>query len=336
MIKYIGSKRTLLPQILSAIQSFGSEVKSVADVFSGTARVGHCLKGAGYQVVSNDVNAYAHTLATCYVEVDREDVEREASLLLSEFNGYQGSPGYFTETFCEKARFFQPKNGAKVDAIREAIEAKGLPPDLRAVMLTSLMEAADRVDSTTGLQMAYLKTWAPRAHKDLELRFPDVLPQAVNGKGRAQQGDALKDLGALTADLAYLDPPYNQHSYLGNYHVWESLVLWDKPEVYGVACKRVDVKDRTSPFNSKRKALSALQTTLSQLQSKFLVVSFSDEGYISRDDMVHLLSTRGAVEVLEHDFKRYVGAQIGIHSPEGTKVGTVSHTRNKEYLFLVR
>ena len=161
---------------------------------------------------------------------------------MSEFNALRGSPGYFTETFCVRSRFFQPKNGERIDAIREAIAARGLAPELEAVMLVSLMEAADRVDSTTGLQMAYLKQWAPRAHRDLELRVPDVLPRAANGKGRATCLDALEAAAALEADVAYVDPPYNQHSYLGNYHVWESLVRWDKPEVYGVACKRSDVK----------------------------------------------------------------------------------------------
>lgn len=59
--------------------------------------------------------------------------------------------------------FFHPKNGERIDAIREAIAAKNLDPELEAILLTSLMEAADRVDFTTGVQMAYLKRWAPRA-----------------------------------------------------------------------------------------------------------------------------------------------------------------------------
>ena len=164
-----------------------------------------------------------------------------------------------------KSRFFQPKNGERIDAIREAIARRGLDPELEAVMLVSLMEAADRVDSTTGLQMAYLKEWAPRAHNDLELRLPDVLPRAAHGKGCATCLDAQEAARTLEADVAYLDPPYNQHSYLGNYHIWESLVRWDKPEVYGVACKRVDVKERRSIFNSRPKSADALRRLLAAI-----------------------------------------------------------------------
>jgi adenine-specific DNA-methyltransferase len=66
------------------------------------------------------------------------------------------------------------------------------------------------------------------------------------------------------------------------------------------------------------------------------VVSFSNEGFLNREEMVDLLSSRGDVEVIAKDFKRYVGAQIGIHNPKGEKVGAVSHTRNQEFLFVVR
>jgi adenine-specific DNA-methyltransferase len=247
----------------------------------------------------------------------------------------KGKPGYFTERFCEKARFFHPKNGSRVDAIREAIERKDLPSGLKSVLLVSLMEAADRVDSTTGLQMAYLKEWAPRAHNDLELRMPAVLKRARYGKGRACHIDAAVAAKRYKADIAYIDPPYNQHSYLGNYHIWESLILWDKPETYGLAQKRIDCRSRKSNFNSKTNFYDALCEVIASIQAKVLVVSFNNEGYISREKMEELLASRGAVRTFENDYKRYVGAQIGIYNPQGEKVGSVSHLRNKEYLYIV-
>lgn len=332
MIKYIGSKRTLLGAILDVVASLPAT--SVLDLFSGTSRVGHALKGAGYRVVANDHNAYAHTLATCYVQADLEDVRREAEKLIAEFNGLAGKPGYFTKTFCEDSRFFQPKNGARVDAIRDAIEAKSLPPELKAVLLVSLMEAADRVDSTTGLQMAYLKGWAPRAYNDIELRMPNVLPRARHGKGNATCLDAL-EAAQTPVDVAYIDPPYNQHSYLANYHIWESLVRWDKPEVYGTACKRVDVRQRKSQFNSRPKFLAAFKAMIAAVKAKYLIVSFNNEGFLSQADAEAVLGQRGKVVTLTHDFKRYVGAQIGIYNPQGEKVGKISHLRNKEFLYVV-
>ncbi len=339
MVKYIGSKRTLVPVIVETVRSAAPQASAVLDLFSGTSRVGHALKRSGYRVLANDHNAYAATLARCYVQADREDVLEDAAQLIAEFNALPGRAGYFTETFCVQSRFFQPKNGERIDAIREAIARKGLAPELEAVVLVSLMEAADRVDSTTGLQMAYLKSWAHRANNDLELRTPDVLPRAAAGKGEAHGLDAFDAVAALEADVAYIDPPYNQHSYLGNYHIWESLVRWDKPPVYGVACKREDCRQRRSAFNSRTLFDATLRRLLLAVRAPVLVVSFSNEGYIGREAMESLLGEvageTGKVSTIVNDYKRYVGAQIGIYNPQGEKVGKVGHLTNKEYLYVV-
>jgi adenine-specific DNA-methyltransferase len=182
--------------------------------------------------------------------------------------------------------------------------------------------------------MAYLKQWAARAHNELSLRVPTLLPRAAAGKGEAHRLDAAVAAAELEADVAYLDPPYNQHKYLGNYHMWESLVLWDKPEVYGVACKRVDCRERTSRFNSRVDARGALQTVIRGVRTPHLVVSFNDEGYLARADLEAMLAERGEVVVFARDFRRYVGAQIGIHNLKGERVGVVSHLRNTEHIYV--
>ena len=333
MIKYLGSKRVLVPLIADVVGAVAPG-GSVVDLFSGTARVGHGLKQRGHAVSSNDINRYAATLARCYVQADADRWD-EVAAWVERLNALPGEPGYFTRTFCEEARFFQPFNGARVDAIREAIGEAGLDDELESVLLVSLMEAADRVDSTTGVQMAYLKKWAKRSFNPLELRVPALLPRAQGGKGTVMCADALVASARLTGRVGYLDPPYNQHKYVGNYHIWETLVRWDAPEAYGVARKRVDCRARKSPFNSRPRIHEAMRTITSQLDVEVLVVSFSDEGYISREEMIELLSVRGDVQVLARDHKRYVGAQIGIYSPSGDKVGAVSHLANQEFLFVV-
>src|SRR5262245_20847164 len=205
MIKYLGSKRLLLPRILAQVDllgpaaAAGPPIRTVLDLFSGTARVGHALKARGLRVHANDHNTYAATLATCYVQADRARWQAPAERLLAELNTLPGAPGWFTETFCERSRYLQPMNGARVDAIRECIATLSLPPELEAIALTSLMEAADRVDSTTGVQMAYLKRWAPRSFQPLRLRIPALL----EGGGSASCLEAEEAARRFTADLAY-------------------------------------------------------------------------------------------------------------------------------------
>jgi adenine-specific DNA-methyltransferase len=296
MIKYIGSKRLLVDHIAALIGLLPG-ARTVLDLFSGTARVGRALKQRGYVVTANDHTSYAHRLALCYVQADRERWHKRARTLLRELSRVPGKPGYFTATFCQASRYFQPKNGARIDAIRQAIADKALDPELEAILLVSLMEAADRVDSTVGLQMAYLKQWAPRAFNDLELRPPEL----TSGKGRALQLDALQAACEGSYDVAYLDPPYNQHKYMNNYHVWESLVRWDKPEVYGVACKRVDCRSYDSAFNSKRRMKQALADVVQALRARYLLVSFNNEGYLTADELRAILSARGPVQVVSVD-----------------------------------
>lgn len=334
VIKYLGSKRLLLPQILAAVAEV-EQVRSVLDLFSGTSRVGHALKQAGYRVLANDWNAYAATLARCYVAADLETHAESAAACIAELQQVEPQAGWFTQTYCERSRYLQPHNGAKIEAIRERIAALALEPLLEAVVLVSLLEASDRVDSTAGVQMAYLKKWSARSHNQLSLRVPNLLPRSPHGPGEAHRLDALVAAKTLAADVAYLDPPYNQHSYLGNYHVWESLIRWDQPEVYGIACKRTEVRERRSPFNSRQRCHAAMRELVEAIDARVLVVSFSNEGYIEREAMETMLATRGPVRVREHDYKRYIGAQIGIHNPAGEKVGTVSHLRNTEYLYIV-
>ncbi len=334
LIKYLGSKRLLVPALGSMASAI--EARTALDLFTGTTRVAQEFKRRGAHVTAVDTASYSDVLARCYIETDAITVDRvELDDALSALAALPPAAGYFTDTFCHAARYFQPKNGARIDAIRERLAMQHAHSPLLPVLLTSLMLAADRVDSTTGLQMAYLKQWAPRAHNDLELRVPELLP----GKGKSVQGDALSVVDELPmVDVAYLDPPYNQHRYFTNYHVWESLVRWDKPPHYGVACKRVDARYEStrSPFNSRRTMPTALQSVISRVRARMVIVSYNDESWVAPEQIMRWLrdAGHGDVRMLGFDYKRYVGAQIGIHNPAGVKVGTVSHLRNTEYLFV--
>jgi adenine-specific DNA-methyltransferase len=330
VIKYIGSKRTLVPLIRSVAARL--PVATACDLFAGTTRVGQALRGLGLAVRSNDLATYSEALGQAYIAAD-ETVDRgRLAAILAELSALEGHDGYVTEAFCRRARYFQPHNGRRIDAVRAAIDRYALSPVERGILLTSLLEAADRVDSTTGLQMAYLKAWAPRSYGELELR----LPAAVDGPaGTVTRLDANELAPRLDVDLVYVDPPYNQHSYFSNYHVWETLIRWDAPAGYGVANKRVDCRERKSAYNSKRGAPAALSGLLRSLRAPWLLVSVNDEGFHTTPGLHALLAERGHVARIDVDSKRYVGAQIGIYNPAGHRVGRVSHLRNREHLFLV-
>jgi adenine-specific DNA-methyltransferase len=260
--------------------------------------------------------------------VDVGELERVLALL----DALPGRPGYVTETFCERSRFFQPHNGERIDAIRDVIASDYADTPLEPLLLASLLQAADRVDSTTGVQMAYIKSWAPRSFNRMQLQLPEL----IDGTGYAVRGDACELAGSLGSfDLAYLDPPYNQHRYEGNYHIWETLIAWDEPDHYGIACKRVEVKDGPrSAFNSRRTIHAALERVVGSVDAGVLVLSYNDESWLTLEQLVEMCLVRGHVEVLAFPSARYVGARIGIHNPAGLKVGSPGRLDNLEYVLV--
>lgn len=334
MIKYLGSKRILVPHIVRVAKVSGC--KTGLDLFTGTTRVAQGLKKAGMSITANDLASYSRVFSDCYIATDKRSINlKDLEMAIEYLNNMEvGDSGYFTEMFCEKARFFQPKNGRKIDTIRKEIE-EGFKGDvLCPVLLTSLIEAADRVDSTCGQQMAFLKKWSKRSFNDLELRVPDL----INGDGATLCMDAEKVIdGSEYYDFIYIDPPYNNHSYFANYHIWETLVRMDEPDVYGVVNKRVDAREdvNKSIFNRKKEMPPALFNIIDKANCGVLVVSYNSESWVEPEQIFYAIKNRFEDSlVLSFDYKRYVGAQIGVYNNKGDVAGEVTHLKNKEYLFV--
>ena len=188
------------------------------------------------------------------------------------------------------------------------------------------------MDSTTGVQMAYVKQWADALLPPARAaRAPTLLP----GRGHAVRGDACAVAAGLGEfDLAYLDPPYNQHRYEANYHIWETLVAWDAPEHYGVACKRTEIRDRDPAAPSTPGA--PCPTPWPRWWATCAPGSSCSPTTTSRgsslDELIEMCRVRGHVEVLAFASNRYVGARIGIHNPAGERVGRSGRLRNLEYV----
>jgi len=181
-IKYAGSKLKLLPRILQLVKKV--DARTVLDGFSGTTRVSQALARQGYTVVCNDVAVWSKVFGTCYLlnKKRREDYQP----LIDHLNALPPVDGWFTEHYggyvnngCAiqrdgRKKPWQSHNTRKLDAIREEIDALKLDPVDEAVVLTSLILALDRVDSSLGHFVSYLKDWAPRSYKKLVLEVPSI------------------------------------------------------------------------------------------------------------------------------------------------------------------
>ena len=335
-IKYLGAKTKLIPQIMSASCHAG-DVRSVIDVFTGTTRVGQAFRESGLRVITSDMSAYSADFSRCYLQATPEDIEI-VTPIIARLNELPGIRGWITQNYAEAItkggnviKYLHPKNASRGDAIRDHIEeiSGDITGVQKSILITSLIMALDRVDSSVGIQQAYLREYAARALNDMNLTIP-VIPAGPTGTHFA--GDAL-EIVYPEADLAYGDPPYSAHNYGTYYHIWDSISKWDKPDVGLTTNRRVDrIGDRTpkSMWNGP-KALEAFRELFERLPTKHILMSYSDDSkLVKRADLLELCHEFGQVKQWEIDYKRNIMSTIGNAS------GNEEHvTQNHELLFLI-
>ena len=179
MIKYLGSKRTLVPQISRLAEASGA--KTALDLFTGTTRVARAFKQAGLVVTASDLASYSYAMAKAWIELDAQQHRlSELQDEIARLNNLPSEPGYFTETFCENARFFQPKNGARVD-VTVADRTRGDDAQVESVDELQPLEVVDDVASLVG-RLRRLDP-ARREHRRRD-RSPGVVGRAARACGR--------------------------------------------------------------------------------------------------------------------------------------------------------
>ena len=355
-IKYIGSKLKLIPQVLELVKKV--DAKTILDGFSGTTRVSQALAKLGYTVISNDVAPWSKIFGTCYLLNTKPKEAYQP--LIDHLNAVPPIDGWFTEHYGGHAndgcaiqedglkKPWQFHNTRKLDAIRQEIETLKLDPIEKAVTLTSLILALDRVDSTLGHFSAYLREWAPRAYKELALKVPEVFTS--EGDHQVHQTDIFKLVPRVSADLAYFDPPYGSNNekmppsrvrYAAYYHLWKSVVLFDKPTLFGKAKRRKDTSDplAASIFEEFRCnddgqfiAVQAIATLIRETQARWILLSYSSGGRATAQQLNEVMQSNGKLlTVLELDYKKNVMAGMR-WTHEWVDI---AEEPNREFLFLL-
>ena len=355
-IKYIGSKLKLIPQVLELVKKVNAE--TILDGFAGTTRVSQALAKLGYTVICNDIAPWSKIFGTCYLLNTKP---REAyQPLIDHLNAVPPVEGWFTEHYGGHAnggcaiqadglkKPWQLHNTRKLDAIRQEIETLNLNPVDKAVALTSLILALDRVDNSLGHFSAYLKEWAPRAYKELVLEVPEV--STSDGAHQVYQSDIFELVPRVAVDLAYFDPPYGSNNekmpasrvrYAAYYHLWKSVVLFDKPDLFGKAKRRKDTSDpfAASVFEEFRRnddgrfiAVDAMARLIRETQARWILLSYSSGGRATAEQLNEVLQNNGElIATVELDYKKNVMA--GMRWTD--EWISAAEKPNREFLFLL-
>jgi len=255
-------------------------------------------------------------------------------------NSIEGFDGWFTEHYggivgpeesaiqpYGKKKPWQVHNTRKLDGIRKEIDQLNLPETEKAVALTSLIFAMDRVDNTLGHFTSYLKKWSPRSYKNLDLKVPNLF---VNDQvNTVIKDDIFKACNMVETDFAYFDPPYGSNNekmppsrvrYASYYHVWTTIIKNDQPELFGQALRRKDTSDMlaTSVFEDFRKdedgiyiAVKSIEKLISVAKSRYIALSYSSGGRATAEQLNKVLTRHGKLlKTIELDYKKNVMADM--------------------------
>ncbi len=347
--KYAGSKLKVIPHIFNIVNEL-PDIRSVLDGFTGTSRVAQAFAKMGFDVTASDTALWSEVFAKCYLLANKDAAFYQP--MLDELNNLKGIYGWFSQNYGgteeQSKKPFQLKNTMKLDAIREKIDSYNLDLEDKAVLLTSLILALDEVDNTLGHYAAYLSKWSKRSYKELTLKMPQKF--FITTHNRVIRDDVLNVVKGQSFDLAYFDPPYGSSNqkmpssrvrYNAYYHLWKTIILNDKPEVFGKAARRVDSKDTASycPFEDFHTdehgnfvALNELEELIKTTHARYIILSYSSSGRATKQSLIDILNNNGKLlNLIELDHRRNIMSYLS-----WTKEWLSDKTPYKEYLFLLQ
>ena len=361
-IKYTGSKLKLLPRILDLSKKVSGDLENVTvfDGFSGSTRVSQAYAKTGCRVYANDIAPYSHVFNTAFLLNTNEPGSYRP--LIDHLNSLEPVDGWFTEHYGGNGenktsnngdglkKPWQRKNTQKLDAIRDEIDRLQLDEITKAVAITSLILALDQVDSTLGHYASYLNEWSPRSYNNMRLEVPALW---INkNQNTVMNHDVFTAVENLPENIiiAYYDPPYGSNNdkmppsrvrYASYYHIWTTICLNDKPEIFGKAKRRTDSSDiiAGSVFEDFRKGTSgkfivieAIEKLIRQTPANYFILSYSSGGRATSDELNEVLNSYGEViEIEKINYKKNVMATMK-WTNDWIKE---AEEKNFEYLFLM-
>ena len=212
-----------------------------------------------------------------------------------------GKKGFIFHNYCPSGnneygrQYLSDSNGQKIDAIRQQIQGWRDSGEITEnefyLLLLPLLEATSKVANISGTYGAYLKQWDPRTYKDLPMVPAEIIRS--NLPHQAFRQDANQLIEDIRCDVLYLDPPYNTRQYITNYHLLETIARYDAPALHGKTGLRNYEKSEKSAYCSKSDCHGVFQDLIEKADTRHILVSYNNEGILSRDEMMSILSLRG-------------------------------------------
>ena len=324
--RYIGNKNKLSSWIFDIILKETENCKTFFDVFAGTGTIAKQAFQYYENVIINDILFSNEVIYKAFFEKSEWNKTKIENLINSYnlLNSNELEENYFSLNFGNK--FFDSENAKIIGFIREDIEAQksNLTEKEYCILLAILIYNIDKIANTVGHFDAYIKK--PIRSQKLYLRLIETIDfQGVT----IFRENANQLVRTIKTDIAYIDPPYNSRQYSRFYHIYENLVKWEKPELFGVALK--PATENMSAYCTVQ-AKNAFADLVQNIDAKYLIVSYnntyqsksnSSENKIKLAEIEYILNQKGETKVFESSHKFF-------------NAGKTDFNNHKEMLFVTK
>ncbi|MDR1287913.1 MAG: DNA adenine methylase [Treponema sp.] len=335
LVTYIGNKRALLNFIGNGVKIVQNKLAKnkldMFDVFSGSGIVARYFKQFADLLIANDLEKYSTVINQCYLS-NKNDVDIKNLLLyyheiIGETNkGLKKgivselyAPGDEQHITYNDRVFYTPRNAMYIDTVRQFIEQ--IPVNSQKYFLAPLLSEASIHANTSGVFKGFYKNRETgigqfggknedslfRIKGNIKLPFPVF--SNFETDTLVLNGDSNKIIHTIPeVDLAYLDPPYNQHPYGSNYFMLNLIIDYTYPKNTSIV-SGIPGNWNRSNYNKGNHAYVSLKNLIENIKAKFVLVSFNSEGFIGLEAMKEMLYEIGKVEVLETKYNTFRGSR---------------------------
>jgi adenine-specific DNA-methyltransferase len=336
IITYIGNKRSLIGSIESQVKEIAAKLKKeklvCADLFTGSGIVARMLKSHSSKLIVNDLENYSAVINSCYLINKKDFPQKKYDELYEEIQtrcSKHKYSGIITKNYAPKNDeeiqkgervFYTHQNALLLDTYRRLIDEL-VPEEMQKFFLAPLITEASIHVNTSGVFKGFYKDKNTgigcfgASGKDALTRILGKIelkkPVFSNFESELElfQKDAVELAGELQKlDIAYLDPPYNQHPYGSNYFML-NLILKNKLDVEISKVSGITQGWNRSVFNKPYSALEAMEKIISALKAKFIIVSYNSEGFITFDQMSQMLKKYGKLKTVEITYNTFRGSR---------------------------
>ncbi len=305
--RYLGSKTKLISFIHEVVNDNCSNINSVLDLFGGTGVVGYSFNDE-CSVLINDIlktNIVAYDTFFSNETIDKNKIEG----MLEKYNNVNVTKdNYYSKNFADT--YLSKNNMRKVGFIRDDIDKqyknKKINERERSILICSLIYGIDKIANTVGHYDAYRKNG--NLDQKLIMLMPNINDNN-NNNNRIYCENSNQLVKNISADLVYIDPPYNSRQYCDAYHFLENVALNKKPEVFGTA-RKMDRSNLKSKYCTA-KAATEFADLIENIKAKYILVSYNNTGEkgnarsnakISDSQIMEILGKKGEVKVFEQEY----------------------------------